>query len=252
MTMYGSFLFYQLYINSDRTHTERTLKKVEAMGFHAVFVTVDAPKLGRREKDMRSKFQGALPAIHADKTDTNRNDGIAMALNTFIAANVTWDDIVWVKKTVPKMKVVLKGVQRGDDAIKAIEVGCDGILLSNHGGRQVDGCRSAVEVLVEVAATLRGRGLMEKVELYVDGGIRRGNDIAKCLALGARAVGVGRPVVYGLAAFGQAGAEKAIQIFKAELQNTMGLLGARNVHEVTPDMLCERYGNSVVNVISRL
>jgi L-lactate dehydrogenase (cytochrome) len=247
----GQPLFYQLYINSDRAATERVLKKVEALGFQAVFITVDAPKLGRREKDMRHKFQGQLPALHT-QDDTNRNSGIAMALNSFIAANVTWKDITWVKSLVPKMKIVLKGVQRGDDAIKAVEYGCDGILLSNHGGRQMDTARSGLEVLVEVAAALRGRGLFDKVELYVDGGIRRGNDIAKCLALGARAVGVGRPVVFGLAAYGQKGAEKALQIFKAELQNTMGLLGATTVSEITPDMVIERAGNTPIPIQSRL
>eukprot|EP00759_Apiculatamorpha_spiralis_P037342 PhF_6_TR37210/c0_g1_i1/m.54857/K00101/lldD; L-lactate dehydrogenase (cytochrome) len=245
--------FFQLYINSDRSQSERLLKKVEALGYKAVFVTVDAPKLGRREKDMRSKYVGQLSTHHDEKTaSSNRGAGIAMALNSYIAANVTWDDIAWVKRIVPNMKVVLKGVQRGDDAVKAVEVGCDGILLSNHGGRQIDTGRSGVEILVEVAQVLREKGLFDKVELYVDGGIRRGNDIAKCLALGARAVGVSRPVILAMGAFGQAGAEKALQIMRAELQNTMGLLGARNVSEITPDMLMERAGNSGVRIISHL
>jgi L-lactate dehydrogenase (cytochrome) len=247
----GQVQFFQLYINSDRSQTERVLRKVAALGFKAVFVTVDAPKLGRREKDMRMKYQGQLSQHHDEKA-TNRGSGVAMALNSYIAANVTWQDIAWIKKLLPEMKIVVKGIQRGDDAVTAVTLGVDGLLLSNHGGRQIDTGRSGVEILVEVAAALRERGLFDKTELYVDGGIWRGNDIAKCLALGARAVGVGRATIFGLAAFGQPGAEKSLQIFRAELQNTMGLLGAPDLASITPDMVMERAGNSGVKIISRL
>jgi L-lactate dehydrogenase (cytochrome) len=247
----NQILFYQLYVNSDRAITERVVRKAESLGFKALFVTVDAPKLGRREKDMRNKFSGKLSQIHGKDDDMNRNSGIAMALNSYIAANVTWKDIHWLR-SITKMKIVLKGVQRADDAVRAVDEGIDGLLLSNHGGRQIDTGRSGFEILIEVAHALRQRGLFHKTELYIDGGIRRGNDIAKCLALGARAVGAGRPFAYGLAAYGQPGAEKVAQLFRAELQNTMGLLGARNVAEITPDMVLERAGNSVVNVRSKM
>ena len=247
----GQVQFFQLYINSDRSQTEKVLKKVEALGFKAVFVTVDAPKLGRRERDMRMKYQGQL-SQHHDEKQTNRGSGVAMALNSYIAANVTWADITWIKNLVPKMKIVVKGIQRADDAVTAATLGVDGLLLSNHGGRQIDTGRSGVEILVEVAAALRERGLFKTTELYVDGGVWRGNDIAKCIALGARAVGVGRATIFGLASFGQVGAEKSLQIFKAELQNTMGLLGSKDLQHITPDMVMERSGNSGIKIISRL
>jgi L-lactate dehydrogenase (cytochrome) len=243
--------FFQLYVNSDRSQTEKVLRKVQALGFKAVFITVDAPKLGRRERDMRMKYKGQL-SQHHDEKSTNRGSGVAMALNSYIAANVTWKDISWIKAMLPGMKIVVKGVQRADDAITAVQLGVDGLLLSNHGGRQIDTGRSGVEVLIEVASALRERGLFHKTELYVDGGVWRGNDIAKCLALGARAVGVGRATIFGLAAFGQRGAEKSLQIFRAELQNTMGLLGAPDIASITQDLVMERAGNAGVRIISRM
>eukprot|EP00760_Papus_ankaliazontas_P028773 PhM_4_TR393/c0_g2_i1/m.90709/K00101/lldD; L-lactate dehydrogenase (cytochrome) len=242
--------FFQLYVNSDRKATEKLVKEAEALGFHALFVTVDAPKLGRREKDMRQKFSGTLSVVHSESS-APRNEGVAKALNSMIAADLTWRDITWLR-SITKMKIVLKGVQRGDDAVKAARMGVDGLLLSNHGGRQMDGCRAAIDVLIEVTAHLRRAKLVDKVELYIDGGIRRGNDIAKAIALGARAVGFGRPPAMGLAAFGQAGAEKVLRIMKDELQNSMALLGARNLAGITRDMVLAQSGREFIGVNSKI
>ena len=115
------------------------------------------------------------------------------------------------------MKVLLKGVQTGEDAVLAAERGLDGIICSNHGGRQMDFSRSGVEVLAEVMSALKARGLHGKLEVLVDGGIRRGSDVMKALALGASAVGIGRPSLYGMASYGQAGVEKVLQILKDEM-----------------------------------
>jgi L-lactate dehydrogenase (cytochrome) len=237
----GQVQFFQLYINSNRSITESLLKKVQALGFAAVFVTIDAPMLGRRDRDRRHKFTGQLSREHegasGDKTAVNRSSGVGVALSSYIASNVTWDDIPWVKSVAPRLKVVLKGVQRGDDAARAVKLGVDGILLSNHGGRQLDSCRSGVEVLLEVTEALKREGLDNRAELYVDGGIWRGSDIVKCVALGARAVGVGRAAVYAMAAFGQQGVERCIDMFQEEVLNTMSLLGAKNIAEITPDLI---------------
>ncbi|KAJ9465468.1 Cytochrome b2 [Diplonema papillatum] len=248
----GQAQFFQVYANTDRQATARVVREAEAAGMAALFVTVDAPRLGKREKDMRNKFTGPLSALHArSSSKVIRGAGVARALNSYIAADLTWDDVSWFR-SITKMPIVLKGVQRGDDAVRAVKAGVDGLLLSNHGGRQLDGARSGVDVLVEVTEHLRAAGLDGRVELYVDGGIRRGNDIAKCLALGARAVGLTRPVVFGLAAFGEDGAARVLEILNDELRNTMALLGAQTVGQVSRDMVVERAGNSFVPVASKL
>jgi len=148
---------------------------------------------------------------------------------------LNWKDIPWFR-SITKMAIVLKGVQCAEDAILAVEYGCDAIILSNHGGRQLDFARSGVELLIEVMEALRSVGAENKIEVWIDGGIRRGSDIFKALALGAKAVGVGRPILYGMAAFGQEGIEKVIQILKNELSMTMKLMGAASISDIKPSM----------------
>ena len=148
-------------------------------------------------------------------------------------------DVAWLR-SITKMKVVLKGVQTAEDALLAVEHGVDGILLSNHGGRQMDTARSAIEVLVEVMDALRARGVTDKVEVFVDGGIRRATDIFKAVALGAKAVGIGRPTLYSLAAYGQEGVERMLELLKEELTMAMRLMGAPTVAEIVPGMVQTR------------
>ena len=126
---------------------------------------------------------------------------------------MSWKDIAWVR-TITKMPIALKGVQRVEDVLKAVECGVDAVVLSNHGGRQLDTARSGIEVLAEVMPVLRERGWQDKIEVYIDGGIRRGTDILKALCLGARGVGIGRPFMYAMGAYGQKGVERAMQLLK--------------------------------------
>ena len=126
---------------------------------------------------------------------------------------MSWKDIAWVR-TITKMPIALKGVQRVEDVLKAVECAVDAVVLSNHGGRQLDTARSGIEVLAEVMPVLRERGWQDKIEVYIDGGIRRGTDILKALCLGARGVGIGRPFMYAMGAYGQKGVEKAMQLLK--------------------------------------
>lgn len=135
--------------------------------------------------------------------------------------------------------IILKGIATAEDAILAYEAGVQGIVLSNHGGRQLDTSRSALEVLVEVVAALRLRGYFPNpnFEIYIDGGVRRASDVLKAIALGAKAVGVGRPFLYAFCSYGQEGVEKAIQIFRDEFEMNMRLLGARSLNEIVPEMV---------------
>ena len=138
------------------------------------------------------------------------------------------------------MPIVIKGIQTGEDAILAVRHNVQGIIISNHGGRQLDYARSAVEVLVEVMAALKAIGAEKEIEVYVDGGIRRGTDIFKCLALGAKAVGIGRPALYGLASYGEAGVLRVLDILKDELEMSMRLMGTPTVDSIKPEMVATR------------
>ena len=146
---------------------------------------------------------------------------------------LNWDDVAWFKSKT-SMKIVIKGVQTGLDAVKAAQMGCDAIILSNHGGRNLDTSRSGIEVLPEVMRDLKAAGLQDKIDVFVDGGIRRGTDVLKCIALGAKAVGLGKPAVYAMSAYGQDGVERMLQILREELEKGMRLCGVTKLSELTP------------------
>lgn len=148
-----------------------------------------------------------------------------------------WSIIEWLKKHTT-MKICLKGVQRADDAVKAAQLGVDGIFVSNHGGRQVDSTPGTVDMLAMIMIRLKKEGLDKKMEVYLDGGIRRGTDVFKAIALGAKAVFLGRPSLWGLGAGGKEGVIKAFQLIKREFVNTMLLAGCNNPSEITTDYIC--------------
>lgn len=231
--------FLQLYVNKDRAKTKKIVQHAEKRGVKALFITVDAPQLGRREKDMRMKFEDVGAAVQAKSDDkVDRNQGAARAISSFIDPGLSWDDIPWFR-SITKMPIILKGVQCWEDAVLAAETGCDGIVLSNHGGRQLDTTRSGIEILPEVVDELRKRGLFPnpKFAIFVDGGVRRATDVLKAVALGATAVGVGRAFIYAFSAYGQEGVEKAFKILHDEFEMNMRLIGARNIKEVVPSMV---------------
>jgi len=234
----GQTCFIQLYVNSDREVTKEYVQKAEAQGCTALFITVDAPQLGRREKDMRNKFADQTTSVQSGGK-MEKGQGTARMISAFIDPSLCWKDLPWFR-SITKMKIVLKGVQTAEDALLAVEHGVDGMVLSNHGGRQLDTARSGIEILVEVMAALRARGAQDKVEVFVDGGIRRATDIFKAIALGAKAVGIGRPVLYSLAAYGQEGIERMIEMFKEELTMCMRLMGAPNIADIEPGMIMTR------------
>jgi L-lactate dehydrogenase (cytochrome) len=231
----GQIQFFQLYVNRNRNITKKIVQAAEQKGCKALFITVDAPQLGRREKDMRVKFVHAPPDLQ-DEKDIRRDQGAARAISSFIDTGLCWKDLEWFR-SITKMPIILKGIQTPEDAVLAAKNGCEGIVLSNHGGRQLDFARSGIEILPEVVKMLKKENLYDKMEVYVDGGIRRGTDIFKAIALGAKAVGIGRPLLYAMSSYGQAGVERALQLLKDELELAMRLAGANTLADIRPEMV---------------
>ncbi|KAH8735513.1 FMN-dependent dehydrogenase-domain-containing protein [Ilyonectria robusta] len=225
----------QLYVNTDREITKKIVQYAEKRGCKGLFITVDAPQLGRREKDMRSKFTDPGTKVQEGQ-ETDNSQGAARAISSFIDPALSWADIPWFQ-SITKMPIIIKGVQRVEDVLLAVEHGCQGVVLSNHGGRQLEFSRSAIEVLAETMPVLRERGLQDKIEVYIDGGVRRGTDILKALCLGARGVGIGRPFLYAMSAYGQPGVERAMQLLKDELEMNMRLIGCNRIDELHPGLL---------------
>ena len=227
----------QLYVNKDRSITKRIVEHAEARGCKGLFITVDAPQLGRREKDMRSKFSDEGSNVQSQGGDSvDRSQGAARAISSFIDPALSWKDIPWFK-SITKMPIILKGVQSVDDVLRAVEVGADGVVLSNHGGRQLDTARSGIEVLAEVMPALRARNWENRIEVFVDGGVRRATDVLKALCLGAKGVGIGRPFLYAMSAYGQAGVDRAMQLLKDEMEMNMRLIGASSIADLNPSMV---------------
>ncbi|HEY7975409.1 MAG TPA: alpha-hydroxy acid oxidase, partial [Ktedonobacterales bacterium] len=213
-------LWFQLYF-SQRTHARaaRLVNRAEAAGYRALVVTVDSPRWGRKERHMRSEetYDWPTSGNFADEPDEpDEPDGDDDGVD---GAAITWADIAWLQSVTP-LPIVLKGVLTAEDAALAVAHGVAGIVVSNHGGRQLDGVMATIDALPEVAAAVAGR-----CEVYLDGGVRRGTDALKALALGARAVFVGRPILWGLAADGAAGAQHALELLRAELALAMALAG---------------------------
>ena len=230
----------QLYVNQDRAITKRIVQHAEKRGCKGLFITVDAPQLGRREKDMRSKFSDVGSNVQDTGGDNvDRSQGAARAISSFIDPSLSWKDIPWFL-SITKMPIILKGVQRVEDVIRAIESGVQGVVLSNHGGRQLDFARSGIEVLAEVMPVLRERGWENRIEIYVDGGIRRATDIIKALCLGARGVGIGRPFLFAMSAYGLPGVDRAMQLLKDEMEMNMRLIGCSSIEQLNPTLVDAR------------
>ena len=256
----GGRLWMQLYVMKDRTIAEDIMHRASAAGYEALLFTTDANVFGSREWDKRNYSKPGKPRVSA-VLDTLRHPrwltrvlalhgiprfrniesflppGAANAVggSTIIpqmfASTLTWDDIAWVREHWPR-KLMIKGVLSVTDARRAATMGCDGIVLTNHGGRQLDYCVAPIEVLSEIAAEVGNR-----LTIMLDSGVRRGTDIAKALALGADGVMIGRAALYGLAAAGESGAKRAIEMLTNEFVRVMGQLGCRSVDDIGPHLL---------------
>ncbi len=232
-------VWFQLYINKDRGFTRDLVARVAAAGCEALMLTVDTPEWGRRERDVRNKFHlppglaavNLLPSNERGEVISQTGAGMGQAFAWMLDASVTWKDVDWLR-SLTKLPVILKGICRADDAKRAVENGANGIVVSNHGGRQMDTAPATIEVLPRCADVVGGR-----VPILMDGGIRRGLDVLKALVLGATAVQVGRPVLWGLAAGGQAGVESALGLLRQELDLAMALAGCIDMKSITRDLV---------------
>jgi 4-hydroxymandelate oxidase len=224
----GPDLWFQLYVQDDRGFTRGLVERAEAAGCEALCVTVDTPALGARNRQSRAGFSlsPGTPTPHL-----LQREGEEMAVMTRIRTPVSWADLAWLRSTT-RMPILLKGVLGSADANRAMEEGFDGVIVSNHGGRNLDTVPASIDALPEVAAAVAGRGLV-----LMDGGVRRGTDIVKALALGARAVLVGRPYAYGLSVAGAAGVARVVEILRHELEITMTLLGRSSLAEIDRGIL---------------
>jgi 4-hydroxymandelate oxidase len=228
--------WFQVYVVRDRGWTADLVARAAAAGYRALVLTVDVPLLGNRLRDLRNDFRlptGLKPA-NAPPAGAARQrelDADPLAQAGQFDPGLTPEVIGWLAER-SGLPVLVKGVLRGDDALACLEAGAAGVVVSNHGGRQLDTVVATADALAEVAAAVGDRG-----EVYVDGGIRRGTDVVKALALGARAVLVGRPVLWGLAVGGAAGVERVLSGLAGELRLAMALCGAPDLARLTPDLV---------------
>ncbi|KAH7021475.1 FMN-dependent dehydrogenase-domain-containing protein [Microdochium trichocladiopsis] len=231
----GQPFFLQLYVNSERSKTEELLQSAHKLGIKAIFVTVDAPVPGKREADERIAAGNLTSAISgAVATNDKKGGGLGRVMARYIDSTLCWDDLAWIKKASGGLPIVLKGIQTAADAKKAAEHGVEGILLSNHGGCSLDTTQPAMLTLLEMHKACPE--VFGQVEVYVDGGFNRGTDILKAIALGATAVGIGRPWLYAIN-YGQEGVEHVCDILTDELVTSMKLSGITDVDEAHPGMV---------------
>jgi 4-hydroxymandelate oxidase len=231
-------LWFQLYIQPDRGFTRELVQRAQSAGYQALVVTVDAPVNGLRNREQRAGF--VLPAdieavnlrgMRSAPPPSGEAGGNVLLGGPLLAAAPTWNDIDWLR-SLTSLPVLLKGITTAEDAKRAVDAGVAGIVVSNHGGRTLDTLPSTISMLPEIAAAVGGR-----LPLLFDGGIRRGSDVFKALALGANAVLIGRPYVYGLAVAGALGVSHVIHILRAELELTMALTGCRDLRDIGPSLV---------------
>jgi isopentenyl diphosphate isomerase/L-lactate dehydrogenase-like FMN-dependent dehydrogenase len=221
--------WFQLYWSRDREFTRDLVQEAAASGFGALVLTVDLPEAGPRERDLRSGF--TLPTDLPTPNLPQSLVGVEYFHDTLariVDTSITWRDLEWLRGECV-LPLVVKGLLTAEDAALACEHGAAAMVVSNHGGRQLDGVPASLDALPEVADAVAGRA-----EVYLDGGVRRGTDVAKALALGARSVFIGRPALWGLAAGGQSGARHVLEIFQAEIRLALLLLGCGSPEDVGP------------------
>ncbi len=265
----GPFWF-QLYVFRDRGFSESVIARAQAAGCTALFVTVDLPLRGQRHADLKNGLEvpprltlrnafdivtkpaWALSVLMGKRKSFGnideylKNKGGVWAAgrwaNDNFDSSLSWDDVNWVRKLWPG-KLVLKGVLDAEDAKRAADMGADAIVVSNHGGRQLDGAPATITVLPRIVDAAGDR-----IEVLFDGGVRSGQDVLKALALGARGCMIGRAYLYGLAAMGEAGVAKALSLIGEELKVSMSLTGVRDVADVSRDILFDKYDDRRRNI----
>ena len=228
----GGRRWFQVYLLADPGARRSLVERAVRAGYEALVLTVDLPRVGRRERDIRIGF--AVPEdVAVPNIAAAAGLPLAEGLNVAFTERMTWDDLTWL--TAFGLPVVVKGVLHPDDARLAVEQGAAAVDVSNHGGRQLDGAIASLDALPAIVEAVAGR-----VPVLMDGGVRRGTDVLKAWALGAAAVGIGRPVLWGLAVNGEAGVGHVLDLLTAELQLAMALAGCPTRVDVGPELLVRR------------
>jgi 4-hydroxymandelate oxidase len=224
-------LWFQLYVQPDLGFTEAIVRRAEAAGCRALVVSVDSPALGRRERDDRNDFHDLPPGLRCENLRELRGDEPGHVRQVVLSPDISWRHVGWLREA-SDLPILLKGVLQPHDAQLAVEHGVDGLIVSNHGGRQLDTTPATIDQLAAIAEVVDGR-----VPLLVDGGVRRGTDVVKALALGADAVAVGRPAIWGLAVAGEEGVARVLALLRNELENALALCGCGTPADVGRDLI---------------
>ncbi|XP_039144995.1 peroxisomal (S)-2-hydroxy-acid oxidase GLO4-like [Dioscorea cayenensis subsp. rotundata] len=223
--------FFQLYVIKQRDVSMKLVKRAESNGFKAIVLTVDRPRLGRREVGLKNKFVipkfANLEGLLSVNVKSKGGSDLKALPSATLDDAVSWKDVEWLRSST-KLPILLKGILTAEDARKAVEAGVAGIIVSNHGARQLDYVPASISALEEVVRVVSGA-----VPIILDGGVRRGTDVFKALALGANAVMIGRPIIYGLAAKGEHGVKQVIEMLQNELELTMTLNGCPGLKDIT-------------------
>jgi L-lactate dehydrogenase (cytochrome) len=266
-------LWFQLYRFRGRAAMESIVNRAKAAGYKAIVATLDTQVPSKRERDYRNGFSYSMRVSAANavrlapqlaphpfwvarylrdgmpfelsNTAAMSRDGVPMQLTDMARVesnSPSWEDVAWVRENWDG-PVLVKGVLTAEDTRKAADYGCDGVIVSNHGGRQLEGAPATIDVLPEIVAAAG-----DQMEVILDGGVRRGGDAIKALALGAKAVAIGRPYVWGLALGGQDGVTHMLELLRAEIKRSMQLMGCTSVHDLDPGWVQHRYGKSLGEV----
>ena len=240
MTEATAPVWFQLYVYKDREATLSLVQRAESAGCTAIALTVDAQIWGRRERDIKNRFRlpkglsikNLMPAGREQMPKEEADSGLAAYVAWQFDPTLNWKDIAWLcaKSKIP---VLLKGVLHPEDALLAIDHGAAGVIVSNHGARQLDTVPATIEALPAIVEAVDG-----KIEVLIDGGIRRGTDVLKAIALGAKAVGVGRPIIWGLAVDGEQGAKRVLDILRKDFELSMRLCGCTSIQEIKKALVC--------------
>ncbi|KAM4871878.1 2-Hydroxyacid oxidase 2 [Thomomys bottae] len=223
--------WFQLYVQPDWQLNKQLIQKAESLGFKALVVTVDAPIIGKRRQDLRNQVDLMSNILLKNLQSPNETNSISSTLLASMNTFFCWEQIPRLQ-SITRLPIILKGILTKEDAELAVKHNVQGIFVSNHGGRQLDEVSASIDALAEVVAAVKGR-----MEVYLDGGVRTGNDVLKALALGAKCIFLGRPILWGLACKGEKGVEEVLNILKTEFHTSMTLTGCRSVAEINRDLI---------------
>ncbi|GAB1287909.1 2-Hydroxyacid oxidase 2 [Apodemus speciosus] len=227
----GGFRWFQLYVQSDWDINKQVVQRLESLGFKALVITVDVPVLGNRRRNKRNLLDLEASITLMDLRSPGERKSTLPAPTSLPSKSFCWNDLILLQ-SITRLPIILKGILTKEDAELAVKHNVQGIIVSNHGGRQLDEVPASIDALREVVTDVKG-----KIEVCTDGGVRTGNDVLKALALGARCIFLGRPILWGLAYKGEHGVKEVLDILKEELHTCMALSGCRSIAEISPDLI---------------